>query len=215
MSAQADVQAAADIQAASVEATMDGCISTTGTAGSENTAQPTKRKAFSRYFAHLNMLIRVPSRFYAELPQKTGYTEALVFLITSSVFFTAVSFTYLFNSDVRMIPVILINSLGMPFIAGALGWATLVMFFGKQVGGYARVFSIFAYAAGAVMLVSWIPALGWATEIWRLILVCIGLHRAYQLGWKKSFFVTVASTVVLTMFFWSTAPVISSLKALL
>jgi hypothetical protein len=177
-----------------------------------NDAKRPDRKAFARYFAHLNMLIRSPGEFYAALPAQTGFGEATAFLLTSSIFFTTVSFTYLFNSDFRMIPVILANSLGMPILASGLAWVTMVMFFGKRTGGYPKVFSIFAYASGAVMLVSWIPALGWITEAWRLLLVGTGLCRSCGLGWKKSLFVVLASTVVMTMFFWSLAPVIAAFK---
>lgn len=207
MESRLEAQAAAAVQ-------MDEQRTDTGSETQRETAAPPKRKAFSRYFAHLNLLIRTPRQFYSEVASEEGYSEALTFLVTSSVFFTMVSYTYLFNSDLRMIPVILLNSIGMPFLAAGMAWMTMVMFFGRQEGGYARVFSIFAYAAGTVMLISWIPALGWATEIWRLLLVGVGIQRVYSLGWKKTFFVVVASTVVLTMFFWSSAPIISSLKSL-
>ena len=148
------------------------------------------------YLQTLTRLISSPSAFFRALPDGPVHRGAFRFLLLSSLFFVAVSLTYFFDKAVIMVVILMANSLLMPIITAGISFMLLTMFSGRTVS-FSRMFSLYAYATGTVMMVSWIPGLIWITELWRLVLVVIGLNRGCGLSWARSVILVVLTMTVI------------------
>lgn len=162
------------------------------------------------YLQTMTRLISSPSAFFRELPEGPVHRRAFRFLLLSSLFFVSVSLTYFFDRAVIMVVILMANSLLMPVITAGISFMILTMCFGRTVS-FSRMFSLYAYATGTVMTVSWIPGLIWITELWRLVLVTIGLNRGCGLSWMRSVMLVVLTMTVILLLFWSAAPLLADL----
>jgi hypothetical protein len=79
----------------------------------------------------------------------------------------------------------------------------------------ARIYAVVALATAPTLLFSWIPAAGFVTEPWRMLLIGFGLNKACEFSWKQSILLLVAAFGSLLLLLWSALPLITDLKHLL
>ncbi|MGE4506514.1 MAG: hypothetical protein AB7D51_14290 [Desulfovibrionaceae bacterium] len=160
------------------------------------------------YFDTLMALMRSPGRRFAQLPQEAGTRKPLLFLMISALFYCSVSMTYFFENSLAMGVVMMANALLMPALAAVFSFILLGMSSTARVP-FQLVFGVWAYASGAVMVVSWIPGLALIMEPVRGLLVWFGLVHACGLGRIRAGAVVVLTAVLLLLFFWTLAPLVA------
>lgn len=178
----------------------------------ESEATTTQRVDTSKFFGTLTEIIRAPRQFYAELedtPQ--NYRNALRFLAYAALFHSIVSVTYFFDHKLAMVGILFINAMVLPGLLAALAMLIMAMFMGCRVP-FKRIFTIYAFASGAVMPVSWIPALQVFTEPIRALLVGIGLVKCCGLRWWQAVLALLISVGLYLLLFWSALPLIMQIK---
>ncbi len=173
-----------------------------------------RRIGIRDYFEILFEIIRSPARYYQKVANETGSRNALFFLMISAVFYCSVSMAYFFENSLAMGVVMMINAVVMPVFSAAITFILLSMT-GLGRVSYGRVFNIYGYASGAVMVVSWIPGLAIVMEPIRAALVCVGLVKMTGVGKIKSIFIVVLTALLLLLFFWTAAPLVFELQQLL
>ena len=165
------------------------------------------------YFDILLEVIRSPARFFERTAQETGSRKPLLFLMISGFFYCTVSMTYFFENSLSMGVIMMVNAVIMPAFAAMITFILLGMS-GQGRIPFGRVFNIYAYASGAVMVISWIPGLAIVLEPVRALLVGIGLVKALGIGKVKAALLVVMTAILLLLFFWSAAPLVLELKNL-
>jgi len=165
------------------------------------------------YFPTIINLIRAPRAFFSELGDMDWRTPAKICCI-SAVFHVAVGFTYIFGRSVPLALVLFCNAMLMPLITASLAHIFLTMFM-RQRASLSRVYAVFALASAPALLFSWVPAVAFVTEPWRLLLIGFGLNKACGLGWKRAAFLVAITFVTLLLLVWSALPLISDLRQLL
>jgi hypothetical protein len=180
----------------------------------EVACENTGRMGIKEYFETLIGIIRSPARYFESTAQETGSRRALFFLMISGIFYCSVSMTYFFDNSLAMGVIMMVNAVCMP----ALGALFTFILTGMTSHGrvpFGRVFNVYAYASGAVMVISWIPGLAMVLEPLRAVLVGVGLVKACGLGPVRATVVVILTAVMLLLFFWTLAPVVVGLRGLL
>lgn len=154
------------------------------------------------YFQTLLCLIVSPAAFFRRLPENLSWTKMVHFLLLSSIFHAAAGYTYYFNSTFSMLGILLINSIFMPLILGVFIYLGLNLS-GAKIVSFSKVFMVCAFATGTVLIVSWIPKIQILTEIWKFIIIAVGLVQWCKISWKKSVFGIIISLALITMLLWS------------
>ena len=170
------------------------------------------KSSINVYFKNLSMLLASPGSFFSVSLCRETPAGAFWFLLISGIVFT--SLTLFMNPDSRVpltAGILLLNALGMTLIASVVGYGVMVMTLGKRIS-FLRFFTIHAFASGVTLLAAWIPFFIIITEPWRWWLVGIGLIKAGSLGKLQAFFNVVLSISIITLFFWSCLPVLSSVS---
>ncbi|MDD3310743.1 YIP1 family protein [Pseudodesulfovibrio sp.] len=180
----------------------------------ESTCTAGSRISIREYFEIIINVMRSPVRFFEGVGQEEGMRRPLLFLMISALFFCSVSMTYFFENSLMMGFIMMLNAILMPAF-GAVITFTLLGMTGTGKVPFAKVFNIYAYSSGAVMVVSWIPGLAIIMEPVRALLIGIGLVKAAGVGKIKAALVIVLTAAMILIFFWSAAPVIEELKPLL
>ncbi|MDD4731146.1 MAG: YIP1 family protein [Desulfovibrio sp.] len=183
-----------------------------GTGPSE--APQERRVDTSRFFGTMTEIIRAPRQFFTHLEDtQENYRNSLRYLAFAALFHTMVSVTYFFSHKLAMAGILMINAMLLPALLALLCMVTMNMLMGAGVT-FKRVFSIYAFASGTVMPVSWIPSLQIFTEPIRALLVCVGLVKACGLRWWQAVMALFISVVVFLLLIWSALPVLMQLKTL-
>ena len=150
-----------------------------------------------------------PRRFFGELPQSSGMTQALGFLVLSAAFF---SFASLMSTDLQNFFVAsgihMFNAVGMVFILAGLGYVVMTLSIGRKVR-FARLFSIYALSAGVTLLVSWVPYVAIFTEPWKWWLIGTGITKGCGLKLKEALLIMAISLAIWILFFWLLIPIIT------
>jgi len=180
----------------------------------ESTCTAGSRISIREYFEIIINVMRSPVRFFESVGQEEGMRRSLLFLMISGLFFCSVSMTYFFENSVMMGVIMMVNAVLMPAF-GAVVTFTLLGMTGTEKVPFNKVFNIYAYASGSVMIVSWIPGLSIIMEPVRALLIGIGLVKAAGVGKVKAVLVIALTAVMILIFFWTAAPVIEELKPLL
>ena len=142
-----------------------------------------------------------PRKFFNRLPQSSGMTQALGFLILSALFFSTAGQlhtnlqNFLVVGGIRMF-----NAVGMVFILAGLGYVVMTLSIGKKVG-FVRLFGIYALCSGVTLLVSWVPYLALLTEPWKWYLIGIGMTRGCGLMLKEALLIMAISLGIWYLFF--------------
>jgi hypothetical protein len=171
----------------------------------------TARFTMGFYFQALTRMLGAPGEFFGQFPEKVGFQQPFGFLVLSSLFFTGASLTCFRESYVITAGILLINALSMTFIAAGTGFFVMAMTIGKRVT-FTKFFAVYAFSAGVTMLASWIPLFIWLTEPWKWLLIAMGMVKGCGLKWRQAILIIVISILVVILFFWSLAPVISYVK---
>lgn len=179
----------------------------------EATRTNDSRMGIREYFDTLMEIMRTPARYFEKISQDTGSRKALLFLMISSFFYCSVSMAYFFENSLAMGVVMMANGLLMPAFGAVITFILLGMT-GQERLPFGRVFNIYAYASGAVMVISWIPGLAFVMEPVRAVLIAVGLHKSMGIGKVRSGLLVILTAVVLLLFFWTAAPLIVQISHL-
>jgi hypothetical protein len=169
--------------------------------------------ALKNYFGTLSAVWFSPGRFFSELPEFPQNARPLAFLLLSSLVFAAGNLVYLRERILLKFAILLVNAVFMPFIASAFGYMVMIMMMGKRAS-YSRLFSVYAYASGATVLLAWLPYSLWFIEIWKWALVGLGLVKGCAFRPFQAAAVIGFSMIILIIFFWSLGPVILWFKGI-
>jgi len=180
----------------------------------ESTCTAGSKMSIREYFEIIIDVMRSPVRFFEAVGREEGMRRSLIFLMISGLFFCSVSMTYFFENSVVMGVIMMLNSVLMPAF-GAVITFTLLGMTGTEKVPFAKVFNIYAYSSGAVMVVSWIPGLSIVMEPVRALLIGIGLVKGVGIGKVKAVILIALTAFMILIFFWSAAPIIEELKPLL
>ncbi|QGY40306.1 hypothetical protein GM415_09270 [Pseudodesulfovibrio cashew] len=171
------------------------------------------RMGIREYFDTLFEVMRSPSAHFERAAVETDSRRARFFLMVSALFYCTVSMTYFYENSLAMGSIMLANAVLMPAFGAMITFILLGMS-GQGKVPYGKVFNIYAYASGAVMVVSWIPGLAIVMEPIRALLVGIGLVKSAGIGKLKAALLVMVTAVLLLLFFWSAAPLALELKPL-
>lgn len=134
-----------------------------------------------------------PRKFFSRLPQSSGMTHALGFLVLSAVFFSTAGQLHTNLQNFLVVGGIhLFNAVGMVFILAGLAYVVMTLSIGKKVA-FVRLFGIYALCSGVTLLVSWVPHLALLTEPWKWYLIGIGMTRGCGLKLKEALLIIAIS----------------------
>ena len=142
-----------------------------------------------------------PRKFFSRLPQTSGMTQTLGFLIVSALFFSTAGQlptslqNFLVAGGIRMF-----NAVGMVFIMAGLGYVVMTLSIGKKVG-FVRLFGIYALCSGVTLLISWVPHLALLTEPWKWYLIGVGMTTGCGLKLKEALLIMAISLGIWYLFF--------------
>jgi hypothetical protein len=162
------------------------------------------------YVQTLTRLLGEPGRFFSEYPRHPGFGPALCFLVVSSVIFAGARLACTAPPRPLLIgAILLLNALGMVFIASGLGYLVLRLFGGRTVN-YPMFFNIYALSSGITLLASWVPFLVILSEPWKWWLIATGLTRGCGLSWKRTGLIVVGSMALIIVGFAALLPVMAA-----
>ena len=142
-----------------------------------------------------------PRKFFSRLPQSSGMTPALGFLILSAVFFSTAGQMHTSLQNFLVVGgIYMFNAVGMVFILAGLGYLVMTLSIGKKVG-FVRLFGIYALCSGVTLLVSWIPHSALFTETWKWYLIGTGMTRGCGLKLKEALLIMAISLGIWYLFF--------------
>lgn len=164
------------------------------------------------YLQSVTRLLGEPRKFFNDCTSQKTFNQSLGFLVVSSLFFTAASLaSNMYLKPFTMGVIFFINAVGMTFVTAALGYLVMTMFMGRKVS-FTRFFSIYAFASGITLLVSWVPFFSYLTEPWNWWLIGTGMTRGCGFSWKQAMVIIGVSIIILILAFWSTVPIVAELK---
>ena len=167
--------------------------------------------AAQAYFRSLVLMLKRPGDFFDGLSEKGGCGRAAAFLLISSLFFACASLVAIRDRHFTIVSIFWVNAVGMPVISAFFCFITTTLATRRRVS-FSMMFAIFAYAAGTVMLLSWVPFFAWVTEPWKWYLVCLGMVNALRMTWRQALLSAGLAIGCLYLFFYSLFPVVAALK---
>jgi hypothetical protein len=165
------------------------------------------------YFETILDVMRSPAKHFEKVSSETGSRRALFFLMISGIFYCSVSMTYFFENSLSMGVIMMANAIFMPAFGAVITFILFGMTGSKRVT-YGRIFNVYAYASGAVMVVSWIPGLAIIMEPVRAVLIGVGLFKTTGVSKARAGMLVIMTAVVILLFFWSAAPLTVELQQL-
>ena len=165
------------------------------------------RFSMQYYYTTLTGVWFSPGRFFSELPEFPRLARPCAFLLLSSLVFVAGNLLYLRERILLKVAILFVNAVAMPFIASAFGYLVMTMMMGKRAS-YLRLFSVYAFASGATVLLAWLPYSLWFIEIWKWALIGLGMVKGCAFRPLQAAAVIALSMIILVLFFWSLGPVI-------
>ena len=146
-------------------------------------------------------IIGHPRKFFSQLPQTSGMTQALGFLILSAVFFSTAGQLHTSLQNFLVVGgLYMFNAVGMVFILAGLSYVVMSLSIGKKVG-FTRLFSIYALCSGVTLLVSWVPHLAIFTEPWKWYLIGVGMTKGCGFKLKETLLIIAISLGIWYLFF--------------
>ena len=146
-------------------------------------------------------IIGHPRKFFSQLPQTSGMTQALGFLILSAVFFSTAGQLHTSLQNFLVVGgLYMFNAVGMVFILAGLSYVVMSLSIGKKVG-FTRLFSIYALCSGVTLLVSWVPHLAIFTEPWKWYLIGVGMTKGCGFKLKEVLLIMAISLGIWYLFF--------------
>lgn len=161
------------------------------------------------YLRTVTRLLSEPKKFFSDRAGETTFKQSLCFLVVSSLFFTAASLTSnMYIRPFMMGAIFFVNAVSMAFIAAAFGYVVMIMIMGRKVP-FVRFFSIYAFASGITLLVSWVPFLMYLTEPWKWWLIGTGMSKDCRFRLSQTLVIIGVSMGVMFLLFWSAIPIIT------
>ena len=151
-----------------------------------------------QYYAQtMIQLLIEPGRFFSDLPDQTSLAKTLGFVLISCGFFAlATLLTGVFSRPMwQTAPVFFFGATGMVLVSSLIGHVTMVMILGKR-SSFGTVFSLYAYATGITLFVSWLPFLLWFTEPWKWCLVYLGFKNVCRASGRQALMILAVSMVI-------------------
>lgn len=171
-----------------------------------------EKMGIREYMDTLFAIMRSPVKYFESIADESGSRRALFFLMISGIFYCSVSMTYFFENSLTMGVIMMINAIFMPALGAAFTFCIISMSTRSKVP-YSKVFNVYAYAGGALMVISWIPGLAMILEPVRAVLIGVGLVKACGLGKMQAALLVIMTAVLLLIFFWTAAPVILEMRS--
>lgn len=159
------------------------------------------------YLSAVTRIMGSPREFFANFGPVSGWGYSLPFLLLSSAIFTGARLMGTVDRPLLWAAILMVNAVGMVFLASAAGYLTLVMTAGRTVG-YGRFFGVYAYATGVALLASWVPFFLFIAEPWKWWMIGVGMTRGLGLRPFRAFLVILLSVAVLVLFFVSLRPML-------
>ncbi|WP_027362784.1 YIP1 family protein [Desulfospira joergensenii] len=159
------------------------------------------RQSFLRtgqYYAQaMVQLLIEPGRFFCELREQSSPGRALGFVLISCGFFALASLlTGTFAEPLwQMAPAFFFGASGMILISSLIGYITMVTILGKRTP-FGMVFSLYTFATGITLFVSWLPFLLWLTEPWKWFLVFLGFKNVCRTSGRQALAILLMSMVI-------------------
>ena len=152
-----------------------------------------------KFYSHaLIQLLIEPAVFFRSLPENNTPARVWGFLGCGACFFAVASLltgVSLPGPPAVMALVFAANAAGMVIIGAVIGYAAMVMMFGRK-GCFFLVFGIYVFASGITWLVSWLPFMLLFTEPWRWWLTMKGFCFACGLSGRQAAGVVLVSVPV-------------------
>lgn len=164
------------------------------------------------YFNVLAGIIKEPRRFFRRMSQDMNILQPLGFIVVSGVLFS-IACSVSDRPDNRFIwgSVCFLNAVGMVVLSSCFGYLIMTMMVGKRAT-FKTFFSVFSFASGATLLVSWMPFFLWITELWKWWLVGTGMTQACGLSHRQAWIIIGLTIAALFLFFKSVLPMVVWLK---
>ena len=152
------------------------------------------------YLQTTGQLARRPGDFFSDHAADYGWAQPLGFLLISSLIHATAGLTQSPLTPWLAFSLSLANALVTTMIA-ALAACPAVMLLKQTHVPLVNVTSIYAYAAGVTLLVSWLPSLLWFGEITKWALVGIGLVKALEMKRWQALAVVIVSFAITVFIF--------------
>lgn len=149
------------------------------------------------YSNSLIELLIEPGLFFRELAGKTTLKRTLGFMLICCGFFSMASLlTGVYSKSVFLTGIIFfVNAAGMILIASLLGYTAMVLIFGKR-SSFSIIFSLYVFASGVTLFISWLPFFLWFSEPWKWWLIYTGYKNICGFTWKQALIILVISITV-------------------
>ena len=163
--------------------------------------------ALKFYSATVMGILGHPRKFFGDLPESVGMTQAAGFLTVSAIVHCAAALIHTAPSNYLVMGgTLLANAIGMVLLLTGLGY-TVVSVTSKSKVRFGRLFHIYALSTGVTLLISWVPALLVYTEIWKWWLIGTGMTYGLGLKWYRALAIVGLSIVTtILLFHWLLAP---------
>jgi len=165
----------------------------------------TDTTTFPGYYMNISgQLLRQPKGFFAQFRNNgAGPRQAMNFLVLSGGLFAVATMLVARPAQPLQVSAILFaNAVGMALFSGLIGYIVMGMTLGRRVT-LARMLSVYAFAFGVTLLISWVPYSVWFTEPWKWWLVFTGLTLGCGFKTWEALMVMVLSMAVIIGFFYS------------
>ena len=169
----------------------------------DNTLVSEDKFSFAVYFQIISEITRQPKVFFQnKLIGKSWKTPLYVLMISGLIFSIASVVASMSKTPIMMGLVYFANGVGMVFITSGMGYALSRLFMKTKVS-YQRIFAIYAYASGAVLILSWLPYMIWITEPFRWWMIGCGLVKNIGFTIKGALTIILLSiSIILSVVKW-------------
>ena len=150
------------------------------------------------YFQIMNRLLVSPGQFFSEVLEFIPFTQALGFLILSSLFFSLAELSLLSHSYLIMSEIHFLNALVMPLLSALIGYVLIKK--GLRIAiGFKKLLTIYALSSGLTLLMAWVPLFLWITEPWKWFLIGLGMVKGCNLSRSQALFVIALSILLIIL----------------
>ena len=153
---------------------------------------------FWKSFVHIARLVIVdPKLFFDYMRQGGGLKNPTIFLLICTLFHSVVISFFVKNQT--LIIAYLASGIATPFLMALIVKLALKNLF-QVAGTYESAFRINAYAS-AIALLSWIPAIGFFIELYRLYIISYGLSRIFHISIIKCLATVLIAIIAIAVIF--------------
>ncbi len=137
-----------------------------------------------------------PGDFFESMPKEKSPADALRFLCICAGIYSVAATIFVHESHFLYFFMFVANGLFVP-VATAMVLSMVLYISGASDSDYPAAFRITAYAAGATLLLAWIPGMAPFAEILKYYLIGTGLVKTVRIGTAKAIAVLLATIAIL------------------